>query len=161
MVVSHDDNPNNRNTFLSFPLHSSDEQSSLVGGGNNECNLMVDTESIHLSDIDCQSYDNSYHDNLYETYSTDHQDQQNEPQYEPATPQQKPGKEIIYKSSKEMYKAVAKECGITCKMSDQCRCYDCQSRYFDCEYEQVIFVQNYLLFLCFVVVTFHLFLSFD
>ena len=36
-----------------------------------------------------------------------------------------------------MYKAVAKECGITCKMSDQCRCLDCQSRYFDCEYEQV------------------------
>ncbi|XP_063701784.1 uncharacterized protein LOC134831884 [Culicoides brevitarsis] len=112
-----------------------DEQSSLVGGGNNECNLMVDTESIHLSDIDCQSY----HDNSYGTYaSSDHHQLQDmeEPQYEPATPQQKPGKEIIYKSSKEMYKAVAKECGITCKMSDQCRCYDCQSRYFDCEYEQ-------------------------
>lgn len=107
---------------------------------------MVDTESIHLSDIDCQSYDNSYHDNLYETYSSDHQNQQQQQQhqddmhYEPVTPQQKPGKEIIYKSSKEMYKAVAKECGITCKMSDQCRCYDCQSRYFDCEYEQVMFV---------------------
>lgn len=108
---------------------------------------MVDTESIHLSDIDCQSYhDNSYHDNLYETYSSDQQDhhQDEAVQYEPATPQQKPGKEIIYKSSKEMYKAVAKECGITCKMSDQCRCYDCQSRYFDCEYEQVNF---YIFFL--------------
>lgn len=104
---------------------------------------MVDSESIHLSDIDCQSYhDNSYHDNLYETYSTGDQQMhhdcpEEQVQYEPATPQQKPGKEIIYKSSKEMYKAVAKECGITCKMSDQCRCYDCQSRYFDCEYEQV------------------------
>lgn len=47
------------------------------------------------------------------------------------------GPEILYKSSKQLYKAVAKECGITCKMSDQCRCLDCQSRYFDCEYDQV------------------------
>lgn len=100
---------------------------------------MVDTESIHLSDIDCQSYDNSYRDNLYENYVSDHHQQDHE-QPVSVTPQQKPGKEIIYKSSKEMYKAVAKECGITCKMSDQCRCYDCQSRYFDCEYEQVMFV---------------------
>uniref|UniRef100_A0A182XJJ0 DUF4802 domain-containing protein n=1 Tax=Anopheles quadriannulatus TaxID=34691 RepID=A0A182XJJ0_ANOQN len=46
------------------------------------------------------------------------------------------GPEILYKSSKQLYKAVAKECGITCKMSDQCRCLDCQSRYFDCEYDQ-------------------------
>lgn len=48
------------------------------------------------------------------------------------------GPEILYKSSKQLYKAVAKECGITCKMSDQCRCLDCQSRYFDCEYDQVV-----------------------
>ncbi|KAL1512682.1 hypothetical protein ABEB36_002238 [Hypothenemus hampei] len=44
--------------------------------------------------------------------------------------------EIMHKSSKEFYKAVAKQFGITCKMSDHCRCYDCQSHYFDCEYEQ-------------------------
>lgn len=46
------------------------------------------------------------------------------------------GPEIFHKSSKELYKAVAKQFGITCKMSDQCRCFDCQSHYFDCEYEQ-------------------------
>ncbi|XP_017776509.1 PREDICTED: uncharacterized protein LOC108562612 isoform X3 [Nicrophorus vespilloides] len=46
------------------------------------------------------------------------------------------GPEILHKSSKELYKAVAKQFGITCKMSDQCRCFDCQSHYFDCEYEQ-------------------------
>lgn len=34
------------------------------------------------------------------------------------------------------FRAVAKQFGITCKMSDHCRCYDCQSHYFDCEYEQ-------------------------
>nr|CAI5843383.1 unnamed protein product [Callosobruchus analis] len=43
---------------------------------------------------------------------------------------------IMHKSSKELYKAVAKQFGITCKMSDQCRCFDCQSHYFDCEYEK-------------------------
>ncbi|GLV39673.1 uncharacterized protein CBL_08261 [Carabus blaptoides fortunei] len=46
------------------------------------------------------------------------------------------GPEILHKSSKELYRAVAKQFGITCKMSDHCRCFDCQSHYFDCEYEQ-------------------------
>nr|CAD7432238.1 unnamed protein product [Timema monikensis] len=44
--------------------------------------------------------------------------------------------EIIHKSSKELYRAVAAQWGITCKMSDHCRCLDCQSNYFDCEYDQ-------------------------
>ncbi|KAI4482122.1 hypothetical protein M0804_009141 [Polistes exclamans] len=47
-----------------------------------------------------------------------------------------PAKEILHKSSKEFYRAVAKQWGITCKMSDHCRCLDCQSHYFDCEYEK-------------------------
>jgi len=34
--------------------------------------------------------------------------------------------EIFHKSSKEFYKAVAAQMGITCKMSDQCRCLECQ-----------------------------------
>lgn len=33
---------------------------------------------------------------------------------------------ILHKSSKEFYKAMAKQWGITCKMSDHCRCLDCQ-----------------------------------
>lgn len=44
---------------------------------------------------------------------------------------------INNKSSKKIYKAVAKEWGITCKMSEQCRCIDCQGNYFDCEYDDV------------------------
>jgi len=44
--------------------------------------------------------------------------------------------EIFHKSSKQFYKAVAAQWGITCKMSDHCRCLECQSRYFDCEYDQ-------------------------
>ncbi|XP_043471589.1 uncharacterized protein LOC122504508 [Leptopilina heterotoma] len=46
------------------------------------------------------------------------------------------GPEILHKSSKELYKAVAKQWGLTCKMSDHCRCFDCQSRYFDCDFEK-------------------------
>jgi hypothetical protein len=33
---------------------------------------------------------------------------------------------ILHKSSKELYRAVAAQWGITCKMSDHCRCLDCQ-----------------------------------
>ncbi|KAK6619986.1 hypothetical protein RUM44_006386 [Polyplax serrata] len=47
----------------------------------------------------------------------------------------KKGIEIMHKSHKEFYRAVAKQWGITCKMSDHCRCLDCQSMYFDCEYD--------------------------
>lgn len=46
------------------------------------------------------------------------------------------GPQIIHKSTKELYRAVAKQFGITCKMSDRCRCFDCQGHYFDCEYDQ-------------------------
>jgi len=31
------------------------------------------------------------------------------------------GPEILYKSSKQLYKAVARQCGIVCKMTDTCR----------------------------------------
>lgn len=41
------------------------------------------------------------------------------------------GPDIIHKSSKELYRAVAKQCGITCKMSDHCRCFDCQVKHFN------------------------------
>lgn len=44
---------------------------------------------------------------------------------------------ITNKSSKKIYKDIAKQWGITCKMSDQCRCMECQGHYFDCEYEEV------------------------
>jgi hypothetical protein len=43
-----------------------------------------------------------------------------------AAPPVKKGPEILYKSSKDFYRAMAKQWGITCKMSDNCRCLDCQ-----------------------------------
>ncbi|XP_067629676.1 uncharacterized protein DDB_G0283357 isoform X2 [Eurosta solidaginis] len=42
---------------------------------------------------------------------------------------------ISNKSSKEIYKDLAKQWGITCKMSDTCRCMECQGHYFDCEFD--------------------------
>ncbi|KAF5306550.1 hypothetical protein FQA39_LY08872 [Lamprigera yunnana] len=57
-------------------------------------------------------------------------------QKEDSTPTDTTKGPVFHKSSKELYKAVAKQFGITCKMSDQCRCLDCQSHYFDCEYDQ-------------------------
>ncbi|XP_030379166.1 uncharacterized protein LOC115627574 isoform X2 [Scaptodrosophila lebanonensis] len=39
------------------------------------------------------------------------------------------------KTSKEIYKDLAKQWGITCKMSESCRCMDCQSHYFDCDFD--------------------------
>lgn len=44
------------------------------------------------------------------------------------------GPEILHKSSKELYKAVAKQCGLTCKMSDHCRCFDCQVSFKESNY---------------------------
>lgn len=91
-------------------------------------------------------YPNEYQDNYQDNYKTDYKtDYKTEYQtdYTPEDPHRSQGTpdskgpEILYKSSKELYKAVAKECGITCKMSDNCKCLDCQSRYFDCEYDQV------------------------
>jgi len=43
--------------------------------------------------------------------------------------------EIFHKSSKEFYKAVAAQWGITCKMSDHCRCLDCQVK---CDFQKNI-----------------------
>ncbi|XP_012274189.1 uncharacterized protein LOC105696350 isoform X2 [Orussus abietinus] len=37
------------------------------------------------------------------------------------------------KSSTELYKEAAEILGLTCSLSDSCRCIDCQSNYFDCD----------------------------
>ncbi|RZF32793.1 hypothetical protein LSTR_LSTR011439 [Laodelphax striatellus] len=63
-------------------------------------------------------------------------DNQEERKVEVESPQQPAPVQILHKSSKELYKAVAAQWGITCKMSDHCRCMDCQSHYLDCEYDR-------------------------
>lgn len=39
---------------------------------------------------------------------------------------------VANKTSKKMYAALAKELGLQCSMSDQCRCVDCQGGYLMC-----------------------------
>ena len=108
---------------------------------SNECQNQYQDECQNEYPNQCMNdYQNDggqYDSGQYDSGQYDNEQFENfvQKQY---TPEAK-GPEILYKSSKELYKAVAKECGITCKMSDQCRCYECQSRYFDCEYDQVSF----------------------
>ena len=78
----------------------------------------------------------SQHNLQYENCGEQQQQQQQQQYYQQTEHSQTP--EIISnKSSKEIYKDLAKEWGITCKMSDGCRCMECQSHYFDCEYDDV------------------------
>ncbi|XP_055624425.1 uncharacterized protein LOC129767482 [Toxorhynchites rutilus septentrionalis] len=99
------------------------------------CDLAEELESMHVEET-CLSIDNPNHSLSDECHSYDAQMYDGSSTSSMIPQQEIKGPEILYKSSKQLYKAVAKECGITCKMSDQCRCLDCQSRYFDCEYDQ-------------------------
>ncbi|XP_050092874.1 uncharacterized protein LOC126575896 [Anopheles aquasalis] len=91
------------------------------------------TQRVAPNDLAKENEDVLSTDEESSSYSSSHQIYEQHKNY--ITSEVK-GPEILYKSSKQLYKAMAKECGITCKMSDQCRCLDCQSRYFDCEYDQ-------------------------
>lgn len=113
---------------------------------NQYGNDQYDNDQYDNNQYGSDQYDNNqYGGNQYRN-EFDDQFEEQYAQYESQqceTNPEKKGPEILYKSSKELYKAVAKECGITCKMSDQCRCLDCQSRYFDCEYDQVCGFKKY------------------
>lgn len=73
----------------------------------------------NCSEDECQ---NQYQDNECSNQYYDEDDgggqqqQQQQQNYVEAK-----GPEILYKSSKELYKAVAKQCGLQCKMTDTCR----------------------------------------
>ncbi|XP_053689311.1 uncharacterized protein LOC128738300 [Sabethes cyaneus] len=98
--------------------------------------LAEEMEEMHIEET-CLSTDNLDNDSYAdECQSFNSQAYEGSSTASMIVQQEVKGPEILYKSSKQLYKAVAKECGITCKMSDQCRCLDCQSRYFDCEYDQ-------------------------
>ncbi|XP_054088774.1 uncharacterized protein LOC105217800 isoform X2 [Zeugodacus cucurbitae] len=86
----------------------------------------------------------SQHPQLSNSHNHEHQlqQQQQSQNYEYEYSSQQPTGErsvtpeiISNKSSKEIYKDLAKQWGITCKMSDTCRCMECQGHYFDCEYD--------------------------
>lgn len=77
----------------------------------NTCSDEFNNCSNDFNNFECQ---NQYQDNDYSN------------QYDGGGGQQinyseNKGPEILYKSSKELYKAVAKQCGLQCKMTDTCR----------------------------------------
>ncbi|XP_054738933.1 putative uncharacterized protein DDB_G0286901 [Anastrepha obliqua] len=84
----------------------------------------------------------STHQQMSNSHSYNHQQQQQmqsqtfEYSNQHAAQERSVTQEIISnKSSKEIYKDLAKQWGITCKMSDACRCMECQGHYFDCEFD--------------------------
>lgn len=113
---------------FTFSLHA--PSSFIIGGDYIEERCSLDENSSGENYNNCtEEYSNEcqnqYHtDNEYSNrYYNDGGHQQIAMNYS-ETPVQQPqakGPEILYKSSKELYKAVAKECGITCKMTDTCR----------------------------------------
>lgn len=80
---------------------------------------------------DCRNCNDEYSDECQNQYQDDYSDQyynddgngQQQPlqQQMNCTSESNRGPEILYKSSKQLYKAVARQCGITCKMTDTCR----------------------------------------
>lgn len=89
----------------------------------------------------------SQHQQMLNSLNHEHQlqqQQQHSQTYDYEYSNQQPAQErsvtpeiLSNKSSKEIYKDLAKQWGITCKMSDTCRCMECQGHYFDCEYDDV------------------------
>ncbi|KAI8127069.1 hypothetical protein CVS40_2698 [Lucilia cuprina] len=103
-------------------------------GNSGECTNECGNECSNENHWDDNQQSSSQHNLQYENCSEQQQHQQYYQQHQQQELSQTP--EIISnKSSKEIYKDLAKEWGITCKMSDGCRCMECQSHYFDCEYD--------------------------
>uniref|UniRef100_A0A1I8N9S4 Uncharacterized protein n=2 Tax=Musca domestica TaxID=7370 RepID=A0A1I8N9S4_MUSDO len=99
-------------------------------GNSGECDESCTSE--HHWDMNPQS---SSHQSLHCDSSEQQQQQQQQQYYQQQLERSLTPEIISNKSSKEIYKDLAKQCGITCKMSDGCRCMECQSHYFDCEYD--------------------------
>lgn len=86
--------------------------------GDNNCSEYSNYNNCS-EDSECQ---NQYHDNDYSNqYYNEDDGGGGECQQQQISYQEQKGPEILYKSSKQLYKAVAKQCGITCKMTDTCR----------------------------------------
>lgn len=110
-------------------------------GNSAECTEECRNEYSNELQWDDNPQSSSQHNSQYENCGEQQQQQQQQQYYQQQEHSQTP--EIISnKSSKEIYKDLAKEWGITCKMSDGCRCMECQSHYFDCEYDDVSYKRN-------------------
>lgn len=118
--------------LIFFPFHKIKKNQclliSITGEYNDRCLQNDHAERCSLDDdnstenYNCSDeYSNECHhqnrDNEYTNqYYNDGHQQMN---YSDVAPTK--GPELLYKSTKELYKVVARECGITCKMTDTCR----------------------------------------
>lgn len=98
---------------------------------SNDCTNECTDECSNNHHWTSEQQSSSQHNIQYENYGGQQQ------QYYHSQEASQTPKIISNKSSKEIYKDLAKEWGITCKMSDGCRCMECQSHYFDCDYDEV------------------------
>lgn len=105
-------------------------------GGGSMSRPHANNNEGSFSDSEIENYTDTDNDDNNDDDWNSHHEQQYQRQHQNEMAQT-PDTIINNKSSKEIYKAVAKQWGITCKMSEQCRCMECQSNYFDCEYEEV------------------------
>lgn len=102
---------------------------SITGEYNDRCLQNDHAERCSLDDdnstdnYNCSDeYSNECHQNHDNEYTNQYYNdghQQMAMNYSDVAPTK--GPELLYKSTKELYKAVARECGITCKMTDTCR----------------------------------------
>ncbi|XP_059609139.1 uncharacterized protein LOC132256663 isoform X2 [Phlebotomus argentipes] len=80
---------------------------------------------------ECQAEVSEDEENNSDAEWNSHEHQQIRIQLPPQSP------EILSnKSSKELYKAVAKQYGIACEMSSSCKCLECACHYFDCDFDE-------------------------
>ncbi|XP_075168225.1 uncharacterized protein LOC142240398 [Haematobia irritans] len=110
-------------------------------GNSGECNESCTSEHHHWEmnqqssshqSLQCDSGEQQQQQQQQQQLSYNQQQQQ---YYQQQLERSLTPEIISNKSSKEIYKDLAKQCGITCKMSDGCRCMECQSHYFDCEFD--------------------------
>lgn len=106
-------------------LHFADgyDENCLENDMQERCSLDDGTQDNYSHDnYQCsEEYPNECQNQYQDDYSNQYVDGGGQQQQQQMNYSENKGPEILYKSSKQLYKAVAKQCGITCKMTDTCR----------------------------------------
>ncbi|XP_014246074.1 uncharacterized protein LOC106664660 isoform X2 [Cimex lectularius] len=107
---------------------------SIEASGSSDVSTTGDSESTQLLDTMPNHPPPSYEHVLAESAMQEREMLEKEAMEE----QKEENKQVIvvHKSTKKLYRALAAQWGITCRMSDHCPCLDCQGHYFDCEYDR-------------------------
>uniref|UniRef100_A0A1B0BZ54 DUF4802 domain-containing protein n=1 Tax=Glossina palpalis gambiensis TaxID=67801 RepID=A0A1B0BZ54_9MUSC len=134
----------NYNGYCNDVSHHCDDENSLNEQQHHAWDPNQASCSIthhHNSHMDDEHHHHHRHHHQQQQQHHHHHQQQQQQHSSAAYHTQQPERSLTpeitsNKSSKEIYKDLAKQWGITCKMSDGCRCMECQSHYFDCEFEE-------------------------